>query len=81
MSENGRRYVTYGALWSVAAGMMTASFIGISTLFSWHKEAPHDGTVTMGRLDDKLQLVDYRFDQIDVKLDALHDAVSPGRIR
>jgi heme/copper-type cytochrome/quinol oxidase subunit 3 len=76
VSENGKRYVGVSMLWTVATAILAATFIGVSTLFSWHKETPHDNTLTTGRFDDKMEIVFYRLTRIEAHLPSLNREVS-----
>jgi len=50
---------------------MTAGAISMSTLFDWHKETPHAGTVTSDVMDRIERQIDTRFDRLEAQLTRL----------
>lgn len=71
MNGEDKKYVTYPILWGVAAAIMTAGAISMSTLFDWHKETPHAGTVTSDVMDRIERQIDTRFDRLEAQLTRL----------
>ena len=65
MEENGKRFVSYPILWAVATAVLATTFIGISTLFTWHKETPHAGSLTVTSFVNRVEVISLRLDQIE----------------
>ena len=72
MDENGRTYVNYPVLWAVATAVLAATFIGISTMFAWHKEIPHTGSLTVTSFVNRVEVISLRLDQIEDDIRHLH---------
>ena len=75
VSEETKRVATIGMLWTVATAILTASFIGMATLFAWHKETPHVGSLTVQGFNDKVEVIIYRLDNMDAHINEINDAV------
>ncbi len=71
MSEQGNHCVSYKQLWTIIAAIVVALTSATATLFAWHKETPHSGTITVERFEDHKRYLDFRFDALEDKLTRL----------
>jgi hypothetical protein len=56
--------VTYSSLFAVVLAICTL----FAVAFSWHKETPHDGALSIQLFKGGMKHIDYRFDEIEKKL-------------
>lgn len=79
MNGNDKAFISYRVLWATATTIIAASFIGASTMFSWHKETPHGGSLTVERFDDRMLHFNYKITELSQQVDALRSAVERDR--
>lgn len=72
MEGNGRRFVSYPVLWAVATAVTVATFICISTLFNWHKETPHAGSLTVQGFINRVEVISLRLDRLEDEINELN---------
>ena len=63
MAPNRSKGVSYPFLFVVIVSIM--GLMGVA--FAWHKEAPHDGALTIALFEAAMKHIDYRFDELEKK--------------
>ena len=72
-ADEAKAYVGYGMLWTVSTATLAALFIYVSMMFSWHKETPHSQGVSAAMFNGAVELIVYRLDKVEIRLEQLAD--------
>jgi hypothetical protein len=73
-------HVSYYYFWKVLAGVTMGLLATLITLFAWHKETPHSGSIDRQQWDHQIAYLDKRLDRIEAILYDLQTQSKGGAV-